>query len=588
MTLYDQLALLEQAGLIQLAQAEPELEYLFRHALLQETVYHSLLKSDRRALHRMVAQALEDHYAQRPEEAFGLLAYHYQRAEVVDKAREYLLKAAEQAAGRFANEDALRYYADALALTHDPALRFNLLAACETLHDLRGERAAQQADVNALADLAETLADDARRAEAQLRQASLALATSDYDGAYRAAQRAVALGEAARRADLAAAGEMHLGMVLTEQGDYASARERLARALALARANALLRLEADCLRQLGAIAYHQSDFAAARAYFEQSLALYRRGGDLRGEARALNNLGGVAYSLGDFASAQACLHETMLLYQKTGDRRGEGVALGNLGLLADTRGDHAQAEHYYREYLRVSSEIGDRASEGLALTNLGTVHLRLGRLAEAEGRLMRALAVSREIGERQGEGLVLAQLSLLAHLRQDDEAALSHARHALELARALGDESLQARALTHLGYALTGLKSTTEAAEAYEQALALRRKLGQHNDALEPLAGLARLALSAGALDHACAYVEIILDHLTDHPLGGTMEQPFRVHLTCYQVLHAAEDSRAAAVLQRACEQLRTQAATLDEPARRLFLELPAHRELLAEQGTAQ
>lgn len=588
MTLYEQLVLLENAGLIQLAQAEPELEYLFRHALLQETIYHSLLKSDRRALHRMVAQALEAHYAQRLEEAYGLLAYHYQRAEVANKAIEYLLKAAEQAAGRFANEDALRYYSDALALTQDPVLRFDVLAACETIHDLRGERAAQQADVNALIDLAEALADDARRAEALLRQANLAVETSDYDGAYRVARRVVALGEAAGRADLAAAGEMHLGMVFIQQSDFASAREHLGRALALAQAKGLPKLEADCLRQMGAAAYHQSGFTEARVHFEQSLALYRRLGDLRGEASALNNLGGVAYTLGDFASAQAYLHETMLLNQKTGDRHGEGIALNNLGLLADTRGDHAQAEHYYREFLRVSGEIGDRASEGLALTNLGTVHLQLGRLDEAEAQLGRALAVSREIGERQGEALVLAQQSLLAHFRCDDEAAFDCARRALELARAIGDESLQARALTHLGYALTKLKRTTEAADAFEQALALRRKLEQHTDALEPLAGLAQLALSAGTPGRAREYVELILNQLTDHPLGGTMEQPFRVHLTCYQVLRAVGDSRAAAVLQRAREQLHAQAATLDEPTRRLFFDLPAHRALLAEQGIDQ
>ncbi len=588
MTLYDQLTWLENVGLIQLAQAEPEREYLFRHALLHEAVYRSLLKADRRALHHAVARALERHHARHLDEVFGLLAYHYQQAEAGDKALEYSLKAAEQARARFANEDALRHYSDALRLAPDAVTRFSVLAACESLYDLRGERDNQARAVAAMAEQAEALEDDARRAEARLRQAGLALATGDYGLARAAAQQAVSLAESAQRTDLAAAGETHLGMALAEQGDYASARERLARALTLARANDLPKLEADCLRQLGAVAYYQSDFATARAHFEQSLALYRQAGDLRGEGRALNNLAGVAYSLGDFTSAQADLHEAMLLYQKTGDRRGEGTALNNLGLLADMRGDHLRAEHYYREYLRVSSEIGDRSSEGLAFTNLGTVHLKLGRLAEAEAQLTRALAVCREIGERQGEGLVLAQQSLLAHLRQDDEAALDHARHALELACALGDESLQAHALTHLGHAFAGLKRLTEAAEAYEQALALRRKLEQPNDALEPLAGLAQLALATGALDRAHQQAEIILNHLTTRPLEGTVEQPSRVHLTCYQVLRAVEDPRAAAILQQACEQLRARAAALDEPSRRLFLDLPAHRALLAEQDATQ
>ena len=51
----------------------------------------------RRELHARVAQAIESLFAERLEEFYGLLAYHYARAEAWDKAQEYLLKAADQA-----------------------------------------------------------------------------------------------------------------------------------------------------------------------------------------------------------------------------------------------------------------------------------------------------------------------------------------------------------------------------------------------------------------------------------------------------------------------------------------------------------
>ncbi len=58
MSLRTRLSALEASGLIRLAQVEPEIEYLFRHALVQDAAYASLLKADRRILHRTVGEAL--------------------------------------------------------------------------------------------------------------------------------------------------------------------------------------------------------------------------------------------------------------------------------------------------------------------------------------------------------------------------------------------------------------------------------------------------------------------------------------------------------------------------------------------------
>jgi hypothetical protein len=70
-------------------------------------------------------------------------------------------------------------------------------------------------------------------------------------------------------------------------------------------------------------------------------------------------------------------------------------------------------------------------------------------------------------------------------------------------------------------------------------------------------------------------------------PSGAAIEnaeEPLRVELTCYQVLHAADDARAAAVLEAAYCRLQERAGKIaDAETRRMFLEnVPFHRELLA------
>jgi predicted ATPase len=80
MTLTSQLNTLESAGLVRIAQYEPEVEYLFRHALIQDAAYSLLLSTDRTRLHALVGETIERLYAGHLDAYAALLAYHFERA----------------------------------------------------------------------------------------------------------------------------------------------------------------------------------------------------------------------------------------------------------------------------------------------------------------------------------------------------------------------------------------------------------------------------------------------------------------------------------------------------------------------------
>jgi len=93
-----------------------ELEYVFQHALVQETIYESILLQRRRGLHARVAQAIETAFADRLPDFYGMLAYHYSRADELEKAEEYLFKAGEEAARSAASNEALTFFREASRL----------------------------------------------------------------------------------------------------------------------------------------------------------------------------------------------------------------------------------------------------------------------------------------------------------------------------------------------------------------------------------------------------------------------------------------------------------------------------------------
>jgi ABC-type transport system substrate-binding protein/class 3 adenylate cyclase len=106
---------LQRLDLIVEKRRRPNLEYRFRHGLVQEVAYASLVDSKRRKLHKRVGEALESIFQEAPEEAYGLLARHFTEADEPEKAVEYLLKAGDAARAVYADKEALDHYAKARA-----------------------------------------------------------------------------------------------------------------------------------------------------------------------------------------------------------------------------------------------------------------------------------------------------------------------------------------------------------------------------------------------------------------------------------------------------------------------------------------
>ncbi|MDQ4105983.1 MAG: AAA family ATPase, partial [Actinomycetota bacterium] len=95
---------------------ETGLSYGFPHPLLREAVYQQMSEARRRTLHDRVARALETLYGDDPDVPVEAIAFHYVRAERVEQAVRYLIKAGDRAEAVYAHDDALLRYQEALSL----------------------------------------------------------------------------------------------------------------------------------------------------------------------------------------------------------------------------------------------------------------------------------------------------------------------------------------------------------------------------------------------------------------------------------------------------------------------------------------
>ncbi|MGZ5129265.1 MAG: ABC transporter substrate-binding protein [Actinomycetota bacterium] len=112
----DALTELQRLDLIREARRWPEPEYRFKHALIQEAAYRTLVRQDRERLHRTAATWLEERSGDRRDEVAGLLAHHWLGAADEDKAVAYLTRAGDLARQEYALDEAVGHYRELLPL----------------------------------------------------------------------------------------------------------------------------------------------------------------------------------------------------------------------------------------------------------------------------------------------------------------------------------------------------------------------------------------------------------------------------------------------------------------------------------------
>lgn len=96
----------------------PQAVYTFKHALIQDTAYQSLLRSTRQRYHQQIAEVLENEFGNIVDAQPELLARHYSEAGQVQQAAEYWLRAGQQAIQRSANQEAIEHLKAGLNALH--------------------------------------------------------------------------------------------------------------------------------------------------------------------------------------------------------------------------------------------------------------------------------------------------------------------------------------------------------------------------------------------------------------------------------------------------------------------------------------
>jgi serine/threonine protein kinase/tetratricopeptide (TPR) repeat protein len=462
-------------------------EYTFKHALLRDVTYESVLKRERREYHRRAAEWLARHSGGRVGEYAGLIAEHFERAQVPEDAAEWYGRAGRQARETYAPETAIHYYRKALGL-------LGTRAAGAPPPGEDDELALNALRLEWFEGLGEVLRVQAR-----------------YSEAVEAYQQMRAAAEALQAPPAQARAWNEIALVQSSQGDNRACFESTQRAELLARAAAssgpaagaelarALNLQSQVCSRLG-------DARAAMMLADRALSLVGGLGDegRRVRAECQKSLGMAYHMLGQFEQAEEFKSLALDIYRELADRRYVGNLLNSLGETARLRGDYPKAVARYSEALQIAREIGNRNGEILYLSNLGGARIGLGQYEEAESDLRQTIELATAagyVGLSENYRFLAEALLGRGRLAEAREAAL----RAFDLGREIENHEHIAEAWRVLGLVASGSNSPIEvggemrdAASCFTQSLSIFARIQMEAERARTLRDWARHELAQG------------------------------------------------------------------------------------------
>jgi len=500
---------LRSAGLIQRTGLVPEPTYRFKHALTRDVAYQSLLERQKKERHASVGEAIENLYAENPEEQSARLAVHFAAAEDWNKAVHYGLAAAKRAESLWrlpeTVETLVRTRGWIELSNKDPeeknALLTQLLFDLERHLEKLGRRDEQQAVIDDLQGLLPPDAFSKERGEVCVRQGDLYTLLARFSEARPPFDQALEISEQLEDAELRGKVLRSLGYALLSEGNYDEAVIWLEKSVDHARErDDDSRLIVD-LGNLGRAFRWQDKWDHALTISDEILKLANESGNPVDQFYAYNFTGSLLRAMGRTDDA-------IQAYEEGGRRAHEAhipareafCTLGAAALYME-KGQLEEGLAAYRESVRLARRANRADQVAQSLLLLAESLVTCGRSDEAIPEFEEAVGVLRRIGNEKPLAAALAQLATAQQRAGQIEAEVSWRQVA----------EMQERLNNHLGTMvaleqLAGLRRTADRSEAhwlYRRALSFAKELEDHETQARIRNSLALLAWQGGDIGEA-------------------------------------------------------------------------------------
>ncbi len=413
-----ELKILNRAGFIEPLQDKflHFSQYQFKHILIQETVYNSLLRKHKKHLHLEFAKYMENLREKYPEIPPGILADHFEKGEDYEKAFLYHFESAERAKNNFANFEAIRRYKKAISIIDKISKfeerRWEILLSLGNIYSRLGKNKDALDSLKKALLVSKTAEQKSKifeeMGDVYQRMSLYSRAKYYFDVAEKFSKRNLK-----RRLSLLQnkAWIFYLEGNMIECGNLLKEAGKLFESIKYQDENEKLKVKARLENLLGNYNIRCGNTEEGLFHYENALKIYEKLGDISGKAVIYNNMGGHLLDVGKTSKGIKMLLQSLEIDKDIGNYLGYAITCNNLGEAFIFLNQLDKAQKYFEEYLEVNKRIRNRLGDGYGKRGLAEIARKRKELGKAEKLYKESIAIFEEVKSEIMKNHVLAELA---------------------------------------------------------------------------------------------------------------------------------------------------------------------------------
>ncbi len=402
-------------------------QYKFKHILIQEVLYSSILKKIKKELHLKIAGWIEEHFKESLEYYYDLLAYHYDKGEDNENAIKYFFLAGEKAANNYANTEAVLLLRSAYDKTVLPGVSSPYSArAYQTLGDVYTRTGENGLALDIYEETFKITYDEKFRRKIKKSMGEVLQRMSRYDEALASHMellREIPEENFEERHSIS----MAMIWIYYLQGDIARTGEMLdgleKKVSAMPDQVIREKLFEQMYNMLAIYYNHIGDSARSLEYYKKAIELNEKNEKIESLGVVYNNIAGHYSMMGDYKECLDYYNKSLNIAEKTGDRLSQAITLYNLGETYSSLARFDEALDHLEKYMEINKRINNELGFGYGNMGIGTVYFNKGDFKEALDYYGRSAEMFGKLGSKQFKRTALKRkLAALIMLGRFDEA----------------------------------------------------------------------------------------------------------------------------------------------------------------------
>jgi tetratricopeptide (TPR) repeat protein len=516
------LSSLERLDLVKIRTIQPDLEYIFKHALTQEVVYNGLLKRERKEIHKSIGMVMEQLFNERLPEFYEALSFHFSQAKSLYKAVDYLVKSGEKSLSRYAVQESHKYYKKAYNLITDKQtktekereLLFDLLIKWSLVYYYRGDFKEHTDLLKRHENEADLVSDREKRGMFYGWLGFILQFRMELTDSYKYLQKALKIGEEIKSQRVIGYACTWLTYTCAVMDKYEEGYSYWERAVSIAKI-----IESDTylyLKSMGGIGHLNSFCGEKKKSFEIGNELLRYGekySNVRSQVVGNICIGHSYFADGDFKKAFSSYRKAVDVAEDPFYTQWPRAFLGLCCIMNDQIDKAEEALNEVSSYLQ---NYGCEIFGPAVVPFIGIVLVKKGYMSKGLKTIEEILKYSKDKnwgwgialseyvlgylyyqiahGEKPGMSIVLKNIGFLAkNVPFASQKAANYFNRAIESAKRFGAKGILGQAYLDLGFLHKAKKRSNLAGKCFSESIRIFEQIGaevrlkQANDALNSL-----------------------------------------------------------------------------------------------------